>query len=223
MAKDPAFLFYHGDFMQGTQHFTREEKGAYLDLLILQFNEGHMSLDLVRRCLNGDFERLWPFLQKKFEADENGFFFNKRLDDEKFKRANYTASRRKNLESNPDMGNHIDTHMPEHMENENRNKDINVIGIEKGVQGEKQTNHKTEIHDLLFTDDLFIKRLKDSYPGKDYHRGFNECYDYHSVRPNPPNMLWIWKQKLQTWLGNMKSDTPVRQPKKKVTLKDIQR
>lgn len=217
MAKDPAFLFYPGDFMQGTQTFTREEKGAYLDLLILQFNEGHMSIDLVRRCLNGDFERLWPFLQKKFETDKDGFFFNKRLDEEKIKRANYTASRRKNLESNPDMATHMDNHMPEHMENENKDKDIIVVGIEKGVQGEKQNVYRS-----VFAEPIFLTRLNDAHPGKDYEKAFGECYAYWINRPNPPNVPWLWRQKLMTWLTNMKPETAQKQPRKKFTLKDLE-
>ena len=38
MGKDPAFLFYPGDWTSGTQGYTFEEKGAYLTLLCVQFD-----------------------------------------------------------------------------------------------------------------------------------------------------------------------------------------
>ncbi|MHA2039809.1 MAG: hypothetical protein ACW98X_25615, partial [Promethearchaeota archaeon] len=44
MAKDPAFLFYPGDWLGGTMLFSRAHKGAYMDLLMAQFNNGHMEL-----------------------------------------------------------------------------------------------------------------------------------------------------------------------------------
>lgn len=36
MTKSPAFLFYPGDWLGGTLGMTLEEKGAYMELLILQ-------------------------------------------------------------------------------------------------------------------------------------------------------------------------------------------
>ena len=58
MAKDPAFLFYPNDYMGGTLGMTLEEKGAYMELLILQFNKGHFTIDQAKKLLNGSFERL---------------------------------------------------------------------------------------------------------------------------------------------------------------------
>ena len=43
MAKDPAFLFYPNDWLGGTIGMSFEEKGAYMELLIAQFNLGHMT------------------------------------------------------------------------------------------------------------------------------------------------------------------------------------
>ena len=44
MSKDPAFLFYPGDWLGGTMLMTRHHKGAYMDLLMAQYNNGHMTL-----------------------------------------------------------------------------------------------------------------------------------------------------------------------------------
>jgi hypothetical protein len=95
MAKDPAFLFYPGDWTGGTLTFTRELKGAYIDLLMAQFNQGHLPLDDIKCVLGNDFDKLWiDKLYKKFIQDENGLFYNVRLEEEQIKRKLYTQSRR---------------------------------------------------------------------------------------------------------------------------------
>ncbi len=43
MAKDPAFLFYTGDFSTGTQFFTDEQVGKYVRLLMAQHQIGHLE------------------------------------------------------------------------------------------------------------------------------------------------------------------------------------
>src|SRR5690606_9726578 len=171
MAKDPAFLFYPGDFMQGTQTFTREEKGAYMDLLILQFNEGHLSIDSIKRCLNGDFERIWPFLQKKFRTDADGFFFNERLEIEIEKRRKYSQSRRDNRkkkEESEHMNNISNTYV-QHMENENENENVIENERKEGVQGKENVPRAT-VEDILseeslasIFDEIFLDILRKNY------------------------------------------------------------
>lgn len=97
MAKDPAFLFYPGDWLGGTMTFSRLHKGAYIDLLMCQFNGGRMSLQDVKTVLGeSDFNEFWESkLKKKFKVDEQGFFYNEKLENETEKRKNFTESRRK--------------------------------------------------------------------------------------------------------------------------------
>lgn len=116
MAKDPACLFYWGDWAGGTITFTRHLKGCYMDLLNAQFNSGPLSLDEIKTVLGSDFGSSWPTLQKKFLTTPTGLFYQSRLQLEKDKRVAYTKSRRKNL----------DPHMDVHMDNGNEN------GIEDG-------------------------------------------------------------------------------------------
>jgi uncharacterized protein YdaU (DUF1376 family) len=92
MAKDPAFLFYPNDYIGGTMGMTLEEKGAYIELLMLQFNRGHMTYDMVYHTV-GD---LWDRIKDKFQEDGNGCFYNVRLGEEKEKRKMFTESRRNN-------------------------------------------------------------------------------------------------------------------------------
>ena len=43
MAKDPAFVFYTGDFLNGVIDMTMEERGQYITLLCFQHQKGHIS------------------------------------------------------------------------------------------------------------------------------------------------------------------------------------
>jgi hypothetical protein len=123
MSKDPAFLFYPGDWLGGTMTMTRYHKGAYMDVLMAQFNEGHMSIQQIKTVLGEKDEHLWEeVLKKKFIEDASGLFYNEKLEGEIIKRKNFTESRRKNLSH---MDNHMDSHMGVRMENENENENRN--------------------------------------------------------------------------------------------------
>jgi len=113
--KDPAVLFYTQDFLTGTMLMTPAQRGNYITLLCLQHQKGRLSeRDMLKIC--GEFdEDIW----EKFERDENGLFYNVRMENEGEKRRNYTNSRRKNLKK--------DSHMNAHMENENENINEDVI------------------------------------------------------------------------------------------------
>jgi uncharacterized protein YdaU (DUF1376 family) len=130
MAKDPAFLFYPGDYVSGTMGMTFEEKGAYMDLLMLQFNRGHMNTHMIQHTVG----HLWNQVKCKFIQDNEGLWYNVRLDVEKEKRKTFTESRRNNMKpkDKPSYETPYETHMQHHMdshmenENENINKDINT-------------------------------------------------------------------------------------------------
>ena len=128
MAKDPAFLFYPGDYVSGTMGMTFEEKGAYMDLLMLQFNRGHMNTHMIQHTVG----HLWEQVKCKFIQDDLGLWYNVRLDVEKDKRKTFTESRRNNMKpkDKPSYEAPYETHMQHHMDshmenvNENINKDI---------------------------------------------------------------------------------------------------
>ena len=126
MAKDPAFLFYTGDFTTGTQFFTDEQVGVYIRLLMAQHQHGHLSEKQVNIiCRTHDKEVL-----SKFTKDEQGLYFNERLDIEISKRKTYSESRSNNRKGNSSKEiqnislNNISSSYVNHMENENKNKDI---------------------------------------------------------------------------------------------------
>lgn len=128
MAKDPAFLFYPNDWLGGTMTFTRAHKGAYMDLLMCQFNHGRMKLQDIKDVLGSDYESMWESkLKSKFKVDNSGNFFSERLEFEKDKRKNFTKSRRDNLKTTDNKDSDMNTHTSSRMENENENRNENTI------------------------------------------------------------------------------------------------
>lgn len=148
MAKDPAFLFYPGDWQGGTSTFSRFLKGCYMDVLIAQFNSGHLSLEEIKTVLGSDFGQSWPALQKKFKADPKGLFFNEKLQTEMIKRKEYSKSRADNRRKK-DMKHISKTYEPTyvpHMENENGNE----IGIKIKKESESEMLKEYD----LWTDEI---------------------------------------------------------------------
>ena len=136
MAKDPAVLWYWGDWYSGTSLMSRFLKGCYMDLLHAQFNNGRLSLEEIKICLGSDFGTSWPTIQKKFTRDENGMFFSERLEREKNKREEFCKSRSNNKSGRKkSYDKSHDKHMINHMENENENE---VLEEEKEGPGEKE-------------------------------------------------------------------------------------
>ena len=124
--KDPAFLFYPNDWLGGTMGMTFEEKGAYIELLMAQFNRGHMTEHMIGQIVG----QLWVNIKDKFTQDENCLWYNKRLEEEQNKRKAYTESRRNNIQGKNQYSKnkaHKGGHMTCHMENVNVIENDNVF------------------------------------------------------------------------------------------------
>lgn len=133
--KDPAFLFYPGDWQGGTMTMTRHMKGCYIDLLVAQFNSGPLSLEEIKTVLGTDFA-VWGSLSKKFKRTDDGLFFNERLATEKAKREKFSSDQTVRVnkrwhKSGIDPGN---TGVLPKIENENEDNDqkgVKTIGAGK--------------------------------------------------------------------------------------------
>ena len=189
MAKDPAFLFYPGDYVSGTMGMTFEEKGAYMDLLMLQFNRGHMNTHMIQHTVG----HLWEQVKSKFIQDKEGLWYNVRLDFEKDKRKTFTESRRNNIKpkekpkSEPSYETHMDSHMTPHMENENENinKDINI------------NKSKCKLEDSL---EYFSLRLGIEQ-GKTEAQKFFNYYESNGWKVGK-NPMKNWKAAANNWISN---------------------
>ncbi len=138
MGKDPAFLFYSGDFLCGTMTMTHRQVGVFIRLLCLQHQQGHLSEKSMRSvCRNSD-----PVVLNKFLRDGEGLYYNERLEREMGKRRAYSESRRKNRTG-------LSSTYVLHMENENRNRNENKDkGVDKNAADGKQAARRGRKSDL---------------------------------------------------------------------------
>ncbi len=125
MAKDPAFLFYPGDWQGGTTGMSFEEKGAYMDVLMMQFNRGHMTEHMIRHVIG----QLWVNIQCKFVQDSEGLWFNERLELEKDKRKSFVNSRFNN-KNGKNQYLKKEGHMTSHMVNGDCIINKNIKGVQ---------------------------------------------------------------------------------------------
>lgn len=96
--KDPAFLFYSSDFLSGTMLMSDEQIGQYIKLLCLQHQKGHLKeKDMLNICKTYDED-----IFSKFKQDEEGNYYNERLDEEIKRRKKYSESRRNNRRKKDD-------------------------------------------------------------------------------------------------------------------------
>lgn len=165
MAKDPAFLFYPNDWIGGTMGMTFEEKGAYMELLMTQFNRGHMTTHMIGQLVGQIFDKL----QDKFKKDENGLWYNERLEQEKIKRQKYTKSRRNNISgenqhtkksknNEEKISGHMSGHMTSHMENENINT-FNSLSSNKYSNEIKDSNSWDKEKKLFKNDEAYFYNI----------------------------------------------------------------
>jgi hypothetical protein len=92
MGKDPAFLFYSSDFLLGTLVMPFEDKGKYITLLSYMHQNGRISEDTAKLLVGAVSDNL----KLKFKIDENGLWYNERLEEEILKRRSYGNSSRTN-------------------------------------------------------------------------------------------------------------------------------
>lgn len=170
--KDPAFLFYSSDFLSGTMLMTDEEVGQYIRLLCLQHQKGHLKeKDILNICKTHNEE-----IFSKFKIDEEGNYYNERLETEINKRKAYSESRRNNRKKKEekttyeeDMKNICNSY-EEHMENENINinKNINIIknNSKRDSKGKKE-EEKIHFADFVTMTNAEYEKLVSTY-GKEF-------------------------------------------------------
>lgn len=132
MGKSPAVLFYTSDFISGTAFMNFKQRGMYITLLCLQHQQGHLrEEDMIELCGGRD-DKVFA----KFVIDEEGLYYNERMEKEAQRRKTFTESRLKNLQSTlplPHMERHMGDHMGDHMENENINISEDLIVLSNNI------------------------------------------------------------------------------------------
>lgn len=85
----PSVLFYGADYLVGVIGMTWEEQGRYMYLLMIQQQKGHFDMLEVMPDVPEK-------VREKFVTDEDGLFYNERMEEEMRKRYKYSESRRNN-------------------------------------------------------------------------------------------------------------------------------
>ena len=203
MSKDPAFLFYSSDFLTGTLLMSMEQKGKFITLLCIQHQKGHLSeKDMLHICGSYDDD-----VFTKFQKDEQGKFYNIRLEEEVDKRKAYSESRRNNRKKKEDVNN-ISSSYVEHMENENENEDL--IEKKKVVRFQKPTIEQLKEYMREQGMNDIAENWLNHYEANGWMVGKNKMKD--------------WKASVRTWKINQKNNsaTPQVVHKKVFNLSDYE-
>ena len=94
--KDPAFLLYSADWLIGASNLTMEERGQYITLLCMQHQKGHLSEREIGLYLGLPWVSCSIELREKFTLDNQGCFYNERLEGEVNKRVKFSDKQRVN-------------------------------------------------------------------------------------------------------------------------------
>jgi hypothetical protein len=170
MAKDPRFNFYPDNWSGGTKRMNFIQKGAYLELILLNFYcfsdglVGFTEEEALKTLASAPaYAELWNFLKPKFETD-GAFYWSERMRKEfhKAKKSSGEQSKRalKRWEQNPASIPASHTALPV-------NGYGNGNGIdseEKGVQGEKELIEKCLADSF---DDIMLESIKSTFPKLD--------------------------------------------------------
>ena len=203
MSKDPAFLFYSSDFLTGTLLMSMEQKGKFITLLCIQHQKGHLSQkDMLHICGSYDED-----VFTKFQKDEQGKFYNIRLEEEVDKRKAYSESRRNNRKKKEDVNN-ISSSYVEHMENENENEDL--IEKKKVARFQKPTIQQ-------------LKEYMNEQGMNDIAENWLNHYEANGWMVGKVKMK-DWKASVRTWKTNQKNNsaTPQVVHKKVFNLSDYE-
>lgn len=187
MAKDPAFLFYSDNFQSGTQFLTDEQCGKYIRLLCAQHLHGHLSeRQVLIICKSYDED-----IMSKFKKDEDGKYYNERLEFEINRRKKYSESRATNRKSNVKAKKHmnnISKTYDKHMETETEIENIIINNKEKESKFKKPSLEEVKQY--------CAERNK----GVDAERWFN-YYESNGWQIGK-NKMKNWKAAVHTWEKN---------------------
>lgn len=137
--KSPAFQFYSSDFMTGTTFMTNEEVGAYIRCLCMQHQKGHLKeKEMQQICLN---QEVLESVMNHYKQDDEGLFYNERLDFEKEKSRKYSESRAKNRAKKDNISKTYDNTYEKDMKNICNSYDKHMEDEEEDINKEYIINY----------------------------------------------------------------------------------
>lgn len=194
--KNPAVLLYTSDFITGTLFMSNEEVGAYIRLLCMQHQKGHLSKqEILQICKS---EIVFNSIMIHFKQDSEGLYFNERMDQEKEKRTKYSESRANNRKKKEKT-------YEKDMENKNENiniyinnnKELNNIFLEflKIRKKLKAVNSERAIKSLLKKLEPYDDETKYKMIEQSIIKSWKDIYElknnYKTEKPLPE---WFGKE-----------------------------
>lgn len=229
MSKDPAFLFYSSDFLTGVSDLTMEERGQFITLLCLQHQKGHLTKKVMQLQCHGI---PTADVLAKFRIDENGHYYNERVEQERKKRAAHSVKQRENAFKrwNKDKSSTKQTlsdgnamAMPLENENENENIDEIIVEIYPAFSDfwdlyDKKVGSREKIEKKW---NSLTQKTKEQII--DYLPGYLEATPEKAYRKNPQTFLnnKSWEDEIIIKTKNNESQTNYRDLQRK-TLEKIQ-
>lgn len=203
--KDPAFLFYSSDFLNGVSDLTMEERGQFITLLCIQHQKGELTEKTIRLCVGS----VSVDVLNKFRLLENGNYINERLATEIEKRSAWVGTRRENgKKGGRPKSQSVDNQIKEqqkhiieketekkpyglaktnHMGNENVNvnedeniDEIEVFDLKPNPKKSKSGKSKLEVLPKYHDEMIEVLEVWNKARGKSYrtYTGFQKNYEY---------------------------------------------
>jgi len=202
MGKDPAFLFYPGDYLRDTQCLSEKTQVSY-DRIMCEHMRNicirHDQLKFFTKKLNNEEkEELLNVLTKC----EDGYYIEwvaESID----QRRKYSESRRKNRTKNlKRYDKHMKTYV-EHMENENENENVVVIeNKEKEVVKKEKFIEPT----VLEVENYFIQIGLDAITANQQAKTFLAYWQEMEWKDKNKRKVKDWKRRCVTWKSNISNN-----------------
>ena len=205
--KDPAFLFYSSDFLTGTYFLNDTQVGKFIRLLCFHHQKGRLTKEhMLKICLTYDKDIFDLFIK-----DENGLYFNERLESEVDRRKKYSESRRSNRKKKTknevpvlNISKTYDQHMETETENETITKNENEVEVWPSFEDfwdlyNKKTGNKTLIKPKF---DKLPQSVKENI--MNYLPEYIESTPDKTYRKNPQTFLnnKAWQDELIKYNSN---------------------
>ena len=221
MNKDPAIIFYTSDFMVGSSNLTMEERGQYITLLCLQHQLGHLS----KKTIDLNISNVSKDVLKKFKVDDEGNYYNERLEYEIEKRSKFIEHQRENGKKggrpkNPNKTQIKPKDKPKQkpLENENENDNINVNINDNIKEIIEYLNMKTNKH-FKYNSSNTMKHIK---------ARLNEGYSIEDFKKviDTKTLEWLNDKKMNQYLCpdtlfGTKFEKYLNQKPREITTKDL--
>ena len=167
MGKDPAVLFYTSDFLSATQGLTMAEIGQLIKLICVQHQTGHLTKKSIKLSVGTVSRDVLGF----FELDENGLYYNKRLDDEVIRRAKYSESRQRNAKKRYENKNTYADASAMHIETETKTETKTETETVNEAENSIKKNKYGELENVELTEKQY-EQLKEKFP-----KSYKKCID----------------------------------------------